>query len=103
MSFLALAAVLAWGTQPSVAVVSSDTLCARVGFKILTATSVQTNYPNRGTCTSGLVVIEGQATGVTVINPQGTPGSKVVALTPDSTDAAGASYWYIGGSDPGGK
>ncbi len=42
--------------------VVADSNCSKVFFKILSATSVQTTFPNRATCsTTGLVIIKGPA------------------------------------------
>ena len=38
------------------------------------------------------------STGTTVIAPSGTPASKVVAVTPDSSEAGGGRIWFIGGT-----
>lgn len=38
------------------------------------------------------------STGTTVTAPSGTPSSKVVAVTPDSSEAGGGRIWFIGGS-----
>ena len=38
------------------------------------------------------------STGITVVAPSGTPASKVVPLTPDSTEAGGGKIWFIGGT-----
>src|SRR5690606_37492077 len=38
------------------------------------------------------------ATGTTVDVPAGTPGSKVVPLNADSTDAGGGKIWFLGGT-----
>jgi len=118
---------------PASLLVGSDSLCARVSFKITSPTAVQTTFPNRTTCPSGLVVIRGPAAtwsqsqnrrlrlfvrilnksgqtiqlpvrlylpsnGTTVITPAGTSPSKVVAITPDSSEAGGGRIWFIGGT-----
>ena len=38
------------------------------------------------------------STGTTVIAPAGTPASKVVAVTPDSSEVGGGRIWFIGGT-----
>jgi len=120
------------GLPPSSVLVSSDSLCARVSFTITSATAVTTTFPNRNTCTSGLVVIRGPAaswaqkpsrrlrlfvrvlnkggqsvqlpvrvllppTGIKVLAPSGTPSTKIVSVTSDSS-LTGGSLWLIGGS-----